>query len=182
MPHDPQAQSELDAIQVEYINLDHMHYRWSAPQFPPERKTKVNGMYDKWSAFLTKASNRNIADGKNKRITSVYVHMIANGMKNPIIVKPHSYEENWSKDRYYVVVGNQRLAILRAVLNDENVDGRVELMKGVLRYCAESLIEIDKSGRVLIPCFMAREKDNWEDHTFAVKKYVRFDPAKTGWR
>lgn len=182
MPHNPNEQAELDAIQVEYVDLNHMHYRWAAPHYPEERRIKVNAMYDAWSVFLQHENNRNTAAGKNKRITSVYRHMIENGMKNPIIVKPHSYTPGWAKNCYYVVVGNQRLAILRAILNDENQERRIELMKGILRYCAESLVEIEQTGKILIPCFIAREQDNWEDHTFAVKKYIRFDPAQQGWR
>ena len=73
-----------------------------------------------------------------------------------------------------------------ALLRGQNLNNKIRVaivgMGGRSREHAESLIELEQTGKILIPCFQAREQDNWEDHTFAVQKYIRFDPAQHGWR
>lgn len=170
MTTDHVLQSKLDSYKTHKIPLEYIYYRWSAPHFPAERRIKVNGMYDEWSNKMKDDSIRSSMAGKDQRIRKVYNDICAYGMINPLIVKPHSYSEDFDGKQYYVIVGNQRLAILRAMAFQNKLHKALGPHEGETK---------NEAGQWVIPCIIANEDDNWEDHTLPVRTYVKIDPNRT---
>ena len=162
-------QSKLDLYVPVPIRLDYLDYRWSAPHFPVERRSKVNAMYDQWCDKLKQDDTRAAMAGKDVRIFRVYHDIEKHRMINPLIVKPHSYNEDFDEKQYYVVVGNQRLAILRAMDFQNKLHKALGLNEGKTK---------NAEGKWLIQCIIANEDDNWEDHTFPVRTYKKIDLNK----
>ncbi|HEC66783.1 MAG TPA: hypothetical protein ENI23_16025 [bacterium] len=127
-----------------YIPLAFLDYRWGASHWDTKQRLTSLVTYSGWEARL-----RNWPVGpyeeKDKRIKGVYKHILENGMRNYIAVKQHSYGSDFDGTKYYVVVGNQRLAVLRALPEEKQIEFFGE--------------------RKLIPCRICLFEDNWTDQT-----------------
>lgn len=91
------------------IRLDFLDYRWVAPHFPRQKQCRVVTMYEECRENLVDPSRP--SNSRGMKVQKVYDSMVKVGMVNPLIV----IKDKEKEDLYYVIVGNQRLAALRAM-------------------------------------------------------------------
>jgi len=134
------------------IPQERLCWKWEGPQCGAFRDRQVarSNMYVE--KLPTAEGRRELIDKHNyEMIVELYLDIQRNGMTNPLIVMPWQQPDTI----YVVVVGNQRLAVCRAL------------------------------GWVEIPCIIGDpENDRWEDNTRLAKTYekVPWDKVKRKWR
>lgn len=130
------------------IPIDYLEYRWSAPHFREDQRQRVNGVYDRWCHILKRPENYEFND-RDRLVKLVYDSIVKEGLVNALLVKQHIYGEEFDGKKYYVVVGNQRLSCLKALLHNDSKRFQ-EILPGSM-----------------IPCRIVYKEDEWNDRTRA---------------
>jgi hypothetical protein len=150
------------------IPLRQLYYRWDHP-----REVIHSSVLAKYLSYETK-----LKDKVHELVASrnpwgmLYISIRNQGLVNPLIVKRGEGDE--LEGKFFVVVGNQRLAVLRAMAHHARTHW-------------------NESER-LIPCLVAKPEDDWTDSTPArhqagivsmgfnpYKKCWQKDPPNDGW-
>lgn len=117
-----------EKYKIELINLNQLDWKWYWPKLWTkgfERENNFNvKRYTGWKENV-KNPNWNPKYPKEKIFKSIFESIKSEGMKNPLIVGPYI------PDRYIVIVGNQRLAIFRA-LDEMNLLTRPIMLKCII--------------------------------------------------
>lgn len=123
------------------VPVDNLRYRWESELFDGDLKKKKT----KLQVFRDFEANQNTFSSELKQL---HENLKRKGLLKPLIIKQAWYDRefDFNSNHSYVVVGNQRLCILKTMPAQE----------------LENTI-VNHNRRV--PCVVCRKDDNWGDNT-----------------
>ena len=125
------------------IPIERLEYKLLSPDYDGQEREPLTQNHDTFALWETRFKSRGPEAIVPDEIRRVWDSIARIGMVNPMIVKKQTYRENFDGSLFYVVVGNHRLTVCRAMNHHK---------PGTFRE---------------IPCRIAKERDSWNDDTEA---------------